>query len=214
MILYLIILGFYNTLRQCRKDWSDQKELKKTTLSTSWLTVIMVLNGRSKSAKKEFSFFEASTGMKLYIRYMGILLGLSWGGRLKHLHAELVLSLSILLGCSTAGGHDGHDAGPPDSHHLGAYEQDEAGGEEAATRDSEEDEESGLGVAKVVPPDHKCRVVRGVVAREPGWRGLVPGVLTMSGVELRTLQLERVDTALVVDVQPCPRKLFLMNVKR
>ena len=53
----------------------------------------------------------------------------------------------------------------------------------------EEDEEGGLGQAEVVSPDDEGRVVRGVVAGEPGGRGLVPGVLAVKGIELGTLQL-------------------------
>ena len=119
----------------------------------------------------------------------GIFLFLTRGCGPQHLHSELLLGLRGLPLYSKAGRHDGHDARPPDPHHLGADEQHEAGGEEAAAGDGEEHEEGCLGVAEVVAPHHECLVVRGVVAGEPGGRGLVPGVLAVKGIELGTLQL-------------------------
>ena len=123
----------------------------------------------------------------------------------QHLHIQLILCLlDVLRAATTAGRHDGHAACPPDSHHLGADEQHQAGGEEAAAGDGEEHEEGGLGVAEVVAPHHKGLVVGGVVAGEPGGRGLVPAVLPVHGVELAALELQGVDAALVVDVQHRP----------
>ena len=78
---------------------------------------------------------------------------------------------------TTAGRHDGHAARPPDPHHLGADEQHQAGGEEAAAGDGEEHEEGGLGVASVVPSDHEGRVVRRVVAGEPQHLNILPTTL-------------------------------------
>ena len=125
----------------------------------------------------------------------------------QHLHIQLILRVFLVpraATSTTAGRHDGHAARPPDPHHLGADEQHQAGGEEAAAGDGEEHEEGRLGVAEVVAPHHECLVVGGVVAGEPGGRGLVPAVLPVQGVELAALELESVDTTLVVDVQHRP----------
>ena len=125
----------------------------------------------------------------------------------QHLHIQLILRVFLVpraATSTTAGRHDGHAARPPDAHHLGADEQHQAGGEEAAAGDGEEHEEGRLGVAEVVAPHHEGLVVRGVVAGEPGGRGLVPAVLPVQGVELAALELESVHTTLVVDVQHRP----------
>ena len=107
----------------------------------------------------------------------GIFLFLTRGCGPQHLHSELLLGLRGLPLYTKAGRHDGHDARPPDAHHLGAYEQHQARRKEAAAGDGEEHEEGGLGVAPVVPPDHEGRVVRRVVAGEPQHLNILPTTL-------------------------------------
>ena len=57
-------------------------------------------------------------------------------------------------------------------------------------------------------------VVRAVVAGEAGGRALVPAILPVQPVELLALVLQRVDAALVVDVEFAPVEDLNVGIER